>query len=181
MPFAIILHSSISLYSFTCPDIFPTDFEMDPNGIYVIPKSLSLSDRLSSKIGISYTIVISLSLIGFGILLWKIKKYNEMRINKIFDQNQIFWNSRKNILSGDAEISLLTYDIMHNQKYSKLVSALNSAVKHKRGIRTLENNDNFHNELNDDQVKSLNSLVSNRTNLENIRMNIPHNSFESCE
>ena len=177
LPFAVILHCIMSLYAFTCPNIFPVDYEIDPNGIYVTYKARSISDRLLSSIGIAYTILIILSIIGFFILLWKIRKYHDMKINKILDQNQIYRNSLKKMHLNDQNIDLWSYDILRNKKYKKLVNAWNDAVRKKRQSNTARKCTNVNNECieKESELKSNNSSPADLNETPEIKN--PNNSI----
>ena len=128
LPFAVFFHCTISLYMFGSPDIFPEAFQMDPTGKYVQAVGVTIAERLGKNASVANIIVIILSLTMFTAFLFLLRKYNDMKLKKVFDESQFFSMNTEGIVTGTKDITHFSYDIMENPKYQKLIHQLNLAA-----------------------------------------------------
>lgn len=137
LPIAVAFHCAFSLYMYGASDIFPSSYSKPSGSTFVVPDTVSISERLLRYSGIIHFIMIlvSLSFIAVRFIGAPLKALCCNKKYSIRDQAGVGQGTYKIEIDKIKAQGLHSYNIMENPTYRPLIVSMNSAASKIAKIR----------------------------------------------
>lgn len=135
LPFAIIIHCGMSLYTYGSQSIFPTGFRYDDDE-YVVPKTNTLIERIEMQSGIAMIAIMGTSILIFLFNFTFTKAYSAWRKKRSMKVSQLEFSTQgafKEEVNNIRRKHLESYLITKNAIYQPLIISIDSAAIKARG------------------------------------------------
>jgi hypothetical protein len=130
LPFAVVIHCGMSLYTYGSQSVFPKDFIMNSLG-YVVPETNTLVERIEMESGIAMIVIMGVSvlLVFFNFTFTKAysswRKTRSMKVSSVsFAEQGPYRQEVGNIRKKYLESYLIT----NNQTYQPLIISIDAAA-----------------------------------------------------